>query len=281
MNSVCDLLRIDEVKHFSSAINNDLFLISEKSGKMILMNVSDIETYKLKSNESSIRKIEILEDHFLKHVQFYPFNEIFTTTDKILGLRVWDTHRNEVIYCYEESLLKHAYSNKGTIAAFNENGIKIYDLRIRHNIDFIKIKDVRAIDFSNQLNILTPTEILKYEEKMLKREIIEKCEINSYLNKVLNFEYFDLKYIKNQLFYIKKKNKKYYIYKDNIKKEVFGSKIVVINENPACFHNNKLEIFEHSQNICIEYNKKIKIMDIISSENNIFVFTEDTLNLTI
>ncbi|AFN83542.1 hypothetical protein EROM_081260 [Encephalitozoon romaleae SJ-2008] len=81
-------------------------------------------------------------DHFKKDIKFYPTDDLcFTTADMFKGIRVWDRCLGEVVYSYKEDSIKmHAYSRTGCLGAVGEGCVKLYDLRVRYNIDAIPLK---------------------------------------------------------------------------------------------------------------------------------------------
>ncbi|KAG5860551.1 hypothetical protein KMI_01g01920 [Encephalitozoon hellem] len=90
-------------------------------------------------------------DHFKKDIKFYPIDDVcFTTADMFKGIRVWDRCLGEVVYSYkEDSIRMHTYSKNGCLAAVGEGCVKLYDLRVRYNIDAVPLKMCRKAEWGN------------------------------------------------------------------------------------------------------------------------------------
>ncbi|KAM0681657.1 hypothetical protein GINT2_000210 [Glugoides intestinalis] len=125
------LERICDVSPFSTDMNNETLIYTEKDGS--------IKVYGGKA---------VTPDANKKFVKFYPPDcEVFTTTDDN-GLKVWNTQEMSLLYSYnKEQLYSHSYSNKCIIASFDDFNVKFYDLRARFMINSKPFHTVRKLDW--------------------------------------------------------------------------------------------------------------------------------------
>ncbi|KAG0441415.1 hypothetical protein DMUE_1071 [Dictyocoela muelleri] len=317
--------------YFSSTISKNYLLMSERSGKLVLVNLKDLDYHlrdvnfktnnledevshsklnndnmnynelfftlineKIGNSGIYISKEEILEDHFRKYVKFYPYDDIFSSSDNIIGIRIWDTIMKEIIYTHKDPSKVHVYSKNGILSAISEFGVKIYDLRVRSSVDHINIKGAIAIDYNeNSLEILTENGYFSYDDRVLSDDKIEKIITNESLNfnykydrdiktfyrnsgKILNnYENRDLKIVGGFVYLTQKVENNFLLFRNNISKRCIGSKISEINNEAVVFSKNIAEIHGLKQNKKLIFNDGVeKIDNILSLDDHNFLFAD-------
>ncbi|CAD26430.1 WD repeat containing protein [Encephalitozoon cuniculi GB-M1] len=120
-------------------------------------------------------------DHFKKDIKFYPTDDLcFTTTDMFRGIRVWDRSRGDVVYSYKEDSIKmHTYNKMGCLAAVGEGCVKLYDLRVRYNIDAVPLKMCRKAEWGdNRVYCINDECVAEYDTRnMSSMACEEKSEV--------------------------------------------------------------------------------------------------------
>ncbi|KAL7347092.1 hypothetical protein P7C65_08s3g13190 [Encephalitozoon intestinalis] len=131
-----EIVYLCDLSFYSSSVAGDSLIASDKMGGVHII-APEISTVNI--------------DHFKKDVNFYPIDDLcFTTTDMFKGIRVWDRCRGDIVYSYKEDSIKmHTYSRTGCLAAVGEGCVKLYDLRVRYNIDAVPLKMCKKAEWGN------------------------------------------------------------------------------------------------------------------------------------
>ncbi|KAM0671297.1 hypothetical protein OCOL_001749 [Ordospora colligata] len=202
---------------------------------------------------------EISMDHLKKDIKFYPADDLcFTTTDMVKGIRVWDRCRAEMVYSYKDDYIKmHAYSKNGCMAAVGEGSVKLYDLRVRYNIDTIPVGMCKMAEWGdNRVYCIAENSIVEYDtrnlDNMVSGQRSEDRMSVSKLNGVIDFAS-----MHKGEFCMMKRNGMVYLQKIEELKEVagyerpsIGSKMIKIRNEIDDFaigavEDNKVCIYEY------------------------------------
>ncbi|KAF7683932.1 hypothetical protein TCON_0866 [Astathelohania contejeani] len=249
-----------DIQYYSSDISKfSTLLICQPDGKINFIDNNRICT-DINTN-----------DNIRKGIRFYPSEDyLFTTIDLTYGLRVWDRETGKIIFSYKrDQIISHEYSKYGIAACATEAGIKLYDLRYRYPIKFIKISGCTGLEWTDEhLKCITRKGVICYDIKTMKE--VDHIVINGLID-YKTCTYGSYCTVQNDKICLIK-NGEYY------EKECKGRKLVMYDkEKVMTTYENKIKIYSFEKDKSIIFDKLKKIEGAICGEKEIYIFGDGKL----
>ncbi|KAM0677924.1 hypothetical protein BDAP_001404 [Binucleata daphniae] len=199
------------------------------------------------------------------NVKYYPNgNKLFTTTNYTDGLGVWDTERLTKLYSYKPD---HCYNYQRNISACTNEGMKIYDLRCRFHIDFVKIKECKGIDWRGYTFCAVGNDTIQFGDIRNSKKSQNIVERNVTDAKYYNETYWCI--IKNQ--------DDYFLKLENVSKLCHGNKLCVIDEKIVIPSKNKLYFYTMQEEWINEIIEASNIKEINYNAGKIYILDDEQI----
>lgn len=217
----------------------------------------------------------LFKDKCKKDIKIYPKgNNIFTTVDPALGLRVW-SDRN-LVYTYQHNdMYNHDISPSGLVACTSDFTIRIFDLKQRYSFTNYKFKDSTKCLWKDDyvFYAINSDSIAKFDMRN------DKYESYVFLG-IKDFVLSD-----SAIYFIQQKAKTKYLIKckedismNFTSQKVCGSKLCKINGKYEIAVGGRNEIeFINSECMSINIENVCLIKCMISNENECYLGTDNGL----